>query len=69
MASKATPLGKKIYMHRCNREMTQEQLAEALDVSRFAVQRWEAGDNVPHARFLQKIAAFFGTTTDELMED
>ena len=62
-------LGRNIRKLRRDRDLSQEQLAEALDVSRFATQRWEAGTNTPRAETLQRIAAYFGTTTDELMKE
>ena len=62
-------LGKNIRKLRRDRDLSQEALAEALDVSRFAIQRWEAGDNMPRAETLERIAAYFGTTSGELMRE
>jgi len=62
-------LGKNIRKLRRDRDMSQEALAEALNVSRFAIQRWEAGDNTPRAETLERIAEYFGTTGKELLKE
>ena len=46
--------------------MTQEQVAEALDVSRQAVTKWENGQSAPSTQNLFKLAELFGTTVDFL---
>ena len=52
---------------RKNRGLTQEQLAEALFVSRTAVSKWESGRGYPSIDSLKAIAKFFGVTIDELL--
>ena len=59
-------LSNNIYTLRRQRGLSQEQLAEALDVSRQAISKWENGAAVPELDKLQTIAAFFGVTLDEL---
>lgn len=59
-------LSNNIYTLRRQRGLSQEQLAEALDVSRQAISKWENGAAVPELDKLQAIAAFFGVTLDEL---
>ena len=59
-------LSNNIYTLRRQRGLSQEQLAEALDVSRQAISKWENGVAVPELDKLQTIAAFFGVTLDEL---
>ena len=39
--------GENLQFYRKKREMTQEQLAERLDVSRQTVSKWEAGTSYP----------------------
>ena len=50
-------------------ELTQEQLAEKLNVSRQAVTKWESGQALPDIVNLKEIAVMFGVTTDELLGD
>ena len=52
---------------RKSREMTQEELAEALYVSRTAVSKWESGRGYPSIDSLKEISRFFNITIDELL--
>ena len=47
--------------------LTQQQLADKLQVSRKTVTRWENGWNVPNLFYAQKMAELFSTTVGELM--
>jgi len=47
--------------------LTQEQLAQALYVSRAAVSKWESGRGYPNIDSLKMIAAFYHVTVDELL--
>ena len=47
--------------------LTQEELAEALYVSRTAVSKWESGRGYPNIDSLRAIAKFFSVTVDELI--
>ena len=47
--------------------ITQQELAEALYVSRTAVSKWEQGRGYPQIDSLKAIAKFFGVTVDELL--
>ncbi|MHB1152350.1 MAG: helix-turn-helix domain-containing protein [Eubacteriales bacterium] len=60
-------IGEKIKSLRKRREITQEQLAEYLNISFQSVSKWECGDAYPDITMLPKIALFFGVTTDELL--
>lgn len=62
-------LSNNIYTLRRQRGLSQEQLAEALNVSRQAISKWENGAAVPELDKLQTMAAFFGVTLDELTGD
>ena len=52
---------------RKSRSLTQEELAEALFVSRTAVSKWESGRGYPGIDSLKEIARFFSVTVDELI--
>ena len=60
-------IGEKIKSFRKKREITQEQLADYLNISFQSVSKWECGDAYPDITMLPKIAMFFGVTTDELL--
>lgn len=59
-------LGKKIKRMRLNRGLTQEQLAEAVDVSQRTLSGIEIGENFVTAETLDKIVKALNTTTEEL---
>ena len=52
---------------RKSRGLTQEELAEALYVSRTAVSKWESGRGYPGIDSLKEISRFFSVTIDELI--
>ncbi len=52
---------------RKSRGMTQEELAEALFVSRTAVSKWESGRGYPSIDSLKAIAQYFSVTIDSLI--
>ena len=52
---------------RKSRSMTQEELAEALFVSRTAISRWESGRGYPSIDSLKEISRFFSVTIDDLI--
>ena len=52
---------------RKSKGMTQEELAQALYVSRTAVSRWESGRGYPSIDSLKEISRFFAVTIDELI--
>lgn len=57
----------KLQALRKQRGLTQEELAQALYVSRTAVSKWESGRGYPNIDSLKMIAAFFSVTVDELL--
>lgn len=52
---------------RKSKGMTQEELAEALFVSRTAISKWESGRGYPSIDSLKEISRFFSVTIDELI--
>ena len=59
-------IGKRIRQMRTDKGVTQEELANALNVSNQAVSRWETGITTPDIYLLPSIALFFGVTIDEI---
>ena len=60
-------LAENIYRFRTQQNMSQLDLAHALEVSRQSVSKWETGTAVPELDKLMKMAALFGVTLDELV--
>ncbi len=52
---------------RKQRGLTQEELAEALYVSRTAISKWESGRGYPSIDSLKEISKYFSVTIDELL--
>lgn len=57
----------KLQALRKQKGLTQEELADALYVSRTAVSKWESGRGYPSIDTLKDISAFFNITIDELL--
>lgn len=49
--------------------LTQEELAQALYISRTAISKWESGRGYPNIDSLKAITKFFGVTIDQLLSD
>lgn len=62
-------LSEKLYKLRKNSALSQEQLAEQLNVSRQAISKWEQGTAVPESEKLIAISNYFGVTVDYLLKD
>ena len=60
-------LGENIYRLRTEKNLSQGDLADALDVSRQSVSKWENNSAVPELEKLLNMAALFGITLDELV--
>ncbi|MGF7143259.1 transcriptional regulator with XRE-family HTH domain [Anaerotaenia torta] len=60
-------IGKVIFTHRKQRNMTQEQLAEKLGVSVPAVSKWETNVSMPDITLLAPIARLFHISIDTLL--
>ena len=61
-------LGNKIRELRRQRNLTQEQLAAALNISAQAVSKWEMGASYPDMTLIPTLAAFFKVSLDELFD-
>lgn len=60
-------LGEKIYKLRTEKEMSQGDLADALEVSRQSISKWETNGSVPELDKLIKLSEVFGVSLDELI--
>ena len=59
----------KLKMLRKGKDLTQEDLAERLNVSRQAITKWESGEGVPDIENLKQISVYFGVSIDELVKE
>ena len=62
-------LSEKIVMHRKSAGLSQEELAEKLNLSRQAVSRWESGTAMPDAGNILQLSKLFDVTADYLLND
>lgn len=60
--------GENLRLMRKTRNLTQEQFAEALGVSRQAVSKWEADSGYPEAEKLIVISRVLGVSVDKLLD-
>ena len=59
-------LGKQIYELRKKANLSQEQLAEKVGVSRQTISKWELGETAPDIKQAQVLSQVFGVSLDEL---
>ncbi len=62
-------LGKKLKEIRKRFGLTQENLAEIMNVSRQAITKWEADEGMPDILNIQELANVFGLTVDYLLNN
>ena len=62
-------LGQVLKDHRIRCKMTQEFVAEQLDVSRQAVSKWENGTSDPSTSNLLALAKLYGISGEELLKE
>ena len=60
-------IGENIRRLRLEKQITQEQLSEAMGVSCAAVSKWERSDTLPDISLLPLLAHYFSVSIDELM--
>ena len=58
----------KLYTLRKARQLSQEELAEVIGVSRQAVQKWESGASQPDTGNFVALSDYFGVSLDELIK-
>ena len=54
---------------RLEKELTQEKVADYCGVDRSTVSKWEKGTSFPRIDKVKKLAALFGCTVGEIMEN
>lgn len=62
-------IGQKIAVLRVAMQLSQEQLAEKLGVSRQSVSKWESDSSVPEVSKIIQLSSLFNITTDDLLRD
>ena len=62
-------LGDKIKLYRENKKMTQNEIANILDVSPATVSKYESGALEPNIESLKRLAELFEISIDELLND
>lgn len=62
-------LGEKLYTLRTKQNMTQEQLAEKLQVSRQSISKWESDATRPDLGKLKFLAEFYHISLDALLDE
>ena len=62
-------LGEKLYTLRTKQNMTQEQLAEKLQVSRQSISKWESDATRPDLGKLKFLAEFYHVSLDALLDE
>ena len=62
-------LGEKLYTLRTKQNMTQEQLAEKLQVSRQSISKWESNATRPDLEKLKFLAEFYQVSLDQLLDE
>ncbi len=62
-------LSEKIFDLRKKMGLSQDELAEKLNVSRQSVSRWEVGSASPDAENLKQLSSIFGVSVDYLLND
>ncbi|NLW74721.1 MAG: helix-turn-helix transcriptional regulator [Clostridiales bacterium] len=62
-------LADKILYLRKKNGLSQEELAEKLNVSRQSISKWESAASIPDINKIIELSAFFGVSTDYLLKD
>ncbi|MBQ8187024.1 MAG: helix-turn-helix transcriptional regulator, partial [Clostridia bacterium] len=60
-------IGNTIRMKRRTKDMTQEQLAEKMNVSISAVSQWECGKSIPDLTMIPALCSVLDVSADELL--
>jgi len=60
-------IGDNIKFYRKKNQLTQDDIAEACNVTRQAVSKWENGETIPDIEKCDRLASFYGIKLDALM--
>lgn len=60
-------IAERLYNLRKEKNISQEELANALDVSRQTISKWETGESTPDFNKICPLCDYFGITSDELL--
>ena len=63
-----TNLGETLYYFRKKASLSQEELAEKLDVSRQSISKWECGESLPDTENLIALSQLYEISLDELVQ-
>ena len=61
-------LGNSLYNARKSKGLTQEEVAEKLEVSRQTISKWELDETLPDIRQAKSLAQLYRTTLDDLIQ-
>jgi len=61
-------IGEKIQILRKQNDISQEQLAEKLSISRQAISKWETGECLPDIENIVRLSSLFDVSTDYLLK-
>ncbi len=62
-------ISEKLYKLRNASGISQEELAEQMNVSRQSISKWESGSSIPGIDKILELSKFYGVTTDFLLQD
>lgn len=62
-------LGRKIYLLRSQRNISQETLADELNVSRQSISKWETDQSIPELDKIQLLCQYFNISIDSLLNE
>jgi len=62
-------LSEKLKNYRWKENLTQQELAELLEVSNKSISKWELGEGYPSKRNLAKISEILGITIESLSDE
>ena len=60
-------IGELIYKLRTDKNLTQKQLAEKMNISDKAISKWERGQGCPDISLLQDLSAIFGVSIESIL--
>jgi transcriptional regulator with XRE-family HTH domain len=60
-------VGERLYKLRKEKNISQEELANVLDVSRQTISKWETGESTPDFNKICPLCEYYGITSDELL--